>query len=225
MQSFPRWHKAHWMKQRTKKRILCFLLLVLMIGLVLCGGRLLRNRGNDSVKISPSMEAAPMHVAFFRQKDAAWKDDALGESSYTMGDSGCLTTCLASAFVMQGILPESFSDELTPGTLNAYFSANEVYDKEGNLQWEVLSQSADVNVVMKDADDLADGELEQLLSDEIYPIVKVRVDGVGSYHFVLLVGSENSEFLCMDPLQEADALVPLSESGGKIYTVRYVTAK
>lgn len=42
----------------------------------------------------------------------------------------------------------------------------------------------------------------------------------GSYHYVLLVGSADGTYLCMDPLQAKEQTVPLSDFGGKIYAVR-----
>ncbi len=206
--------------KKTTKRIL--ILLLILIVLILLGGWILRSHSTQPISPSPAADHIPEHVVFFRQKDDTWKHDTLGKSKYTMSDSGCLTSCLAAVFVMQNMMPEGFSGELTPGTLNTYFSEKSVYDGEGNIQWETLSQTAGVNVELKDAEDLADDELERLLSDGVFPIVKVRVNGAGSYHFVLLVSSENGEFLCMDPLKEEEKLIPLSEYGGKIYAVRYI---
>ena len=58
------------------------------------------------------------------------------------------------------------------------------------------------------------------LVNDIYPIARVKLSyGVG--HFVLIVGSENGEYLCMDPLKEKQEPVPLSEFGDKIYFIRY----
>ena len=119
--------------------------------------------------------------------------------------------------------PEGFTEELTPGTLNAYFSVNHIYDNEGNLQWDALEQTAGIAPVLKSAEETDNRELEQWLSEGIFPIVRVRMGGVGNYHFVLLVSSENGEFFCMDPLEEKEQLVPMSDFGGKIYAVRVVS--
>lgn len=43
----------------------------------------------------------------------------------------------------------------------------------------------------------------------------------GNYHFVLLVGSDKKNFLCMDPLNKYNEIVSLSEFGNKIYSVTY----
>ena len=208
---------------RKTKRILLVLLLFVMAGMILCGGWFLHARKGSSLTVASTEDHTPANVVFFQQKDARWKDDPLGDSRYAMGDSGCLTTCLAAAFAMQDVTPEGFTEELTPGTLNAYFSVNHIYDNEGNLQWNALEQTAGITPVLKSAEETDNRELEQWLSEGIFPIVRVRMGGVGNYHFVLLVSSENGEFFCMDPLEEKEQLVPMSDFGGKIYAVRVVS--
>lgn len=64
--------------------------------------------------------------------------------------------------------------------------------------------------------------LEKLLAKRIFPIVRVRVNGSGSFHYVLIVNSNGKEFRCMDPMNPSDSLVPLSDFGNRIYAVRYV---
>lgn len=67
---------------------------------------------------------------------------------------------------------------------------------------------------------MQDGELDQELAAGRYPIVRVKMPKSGSYHYVLLVGSADGTYLCMDPLQTKEQTVPLSDFGGKIYAVR-----
>ena len=67
---------------------------------------------------------------------------------------------------------------------------------------------------------MQDGELDQELAAGRYPIVRVKMPKSGSYHYVLLVGSADGTYLCMDPLQTKAQTVPLSDFGGKIYAVR-----
>ena len=60
------------------------------------------------------------------------------------------------------------------------------------------------------------------LAKRIFPIVRVRVNGSGSFHYVLIVNSDGKEFRCMDPMNPSDSLVPLSDFGNCIYAVRYI---
>ena len=153
------------------------------------------------------------NVVYFCQFDEKWADDHLGASKYKMSDSGCLVSCIASAMNMQKI------NATDPGKLNKEFSEHLIYDGEGNLQWEQFGSQI-MPVTRKNASEVSSKELDTLLSNGIYPIARVKLSyGVG--HFVLIVGSENGEYLCMDPLKEKQKPVPLSEFGDKIYFIRY----
>lgn len=66
-------------------------------------------------------------------------------------------------------------------------------------------------------------EVTEHLRRKIYPIVRVRMKGLGNFHYVLIVGAENGTFLCMDPLNEQGEVVPLSEFGNRVYAVRYIS--
>ncbi len=50
-------------------------------------------------------------------------------------------------------------------------------------------------------------QIEALLDEGKYPIVKVKVGGDGAAHWVLIVGSDGEEYVCADPLKEDGALV------------------
>ena len=53
-------------------------------------------------------------------------------------------------------------------------------------------------------------------------IVRVRVKGLGNFHYVLLVKCQDGQFWCMDPLHAEEELVPLSAFGNRIYAIRYL---
>lgn len=215
------------MRTRKRKRVLLFLCgLVLLLAIAVAGlCYWSHQRGTQSVSISAVQEYAPENVTYFYQKSPKWQADALGDSKYTMADSGCLTCCVASVLQMQKIAVSGLASDADAGAVNRFFSENGVYDSEGNLLWEKLSQVTGKTVVKKDASELAEGELDELLASGVYPIVRVRVGGVGNYHYVLLVESQDGAFWCMDPLEETPKAVPLSDFGDKIYAVRYLQAE
>ena len=63
--------------------------------------------------------------------------------------------------------------------------------------------------------------IDECLSAGHYPIVKVHRSSLFSYHhFVLIVGAEDGEYICMDPLK--DGYTKLSDYGNRIYSVRCV---
>lgn len=179
---------------------------------VLCGFFYLRFRG--SIVIRPTREYQDCEVVYYYQKEESWKEDYLGDSPYRMGTSGCLTSCIASVLCMEGIT------ETDPGTLNELFSDGSVYDKEGNIRWDEMEQALDVTVERRDA--LSAAELETLLDNHIYPIVRVRVWGLGNFHYVVITGSHDGNFECMDPLRSDKEPVSLSKFRNRIYAVRYV---
>ena len=103
-----------------------------------------------------------------------------------------------------------------------FLSKEQAYDNEGNIQWEPLENALNVTAVRQGTDGITGKTLEKLLAKRIFPIVRVRVNGSGSFHYVLIVNSNGKEFRCMDPMNPSDSLVPLSDFGNRIYAVRYV---
>lgn len=208
---------------KSKKRIfILFLTIIVFVVLGMMALYLYKNR--NAKTIIPSMEIIPDNVIAFYQKDDLWKDDSLGGSKYHMGDSGCLTTCIASQLLMQNISVDEISD-ITPGTLNKFFSDNNVYDTEGNLQWDAAGAALNVNFIPKETSEITVNELEALIKNNIYPIICVKRPSSGNYHFVLLIGSDKDSFLCVDPLNSDNEIVPLSDYDNRIYSVRYCESK
>ena len=72
------------------------------------------------------------------------------------------------------------------------------------------------------ADTVNKNEIDQLLADGIFPVVKVRMGGVGAWHWVLLTGTDENGYVCMDPMGEAEVPVSLSEFQDRVYSVRAV---
>ena len=66
--------------------------------------------------------------------------------------------------------------------------------------------------------------LDECLQNGDDPIVLVKMPKSGSFHFVLLVGSSDGEYQCMDPLQPEEQTVPLSYFGSQIYGMRVLHA-
>lgn len=202
-----------------KKRTIILICFVLLPAAAFCLTAF-RVRGSVSVKGKENTQSPD--PVFYSQKDPLWAGDLLGGSSFTMETSGCLTVCLAAELRMQDIpVPEIRS--LDPGSLNSYFSEKQVYDKEGNIQWDPLSSVLHVSLErINGISAMKKTDLTAILSEGIYPIVRVRVKGLGNFHYVLLVKSQDGQFWCMDPLHAAEELVPLSEFGNRIYAIRYL---
>lgn len=191
-------------------------IIMVLLSLLLAATGLLFLRLRNGVQIRPSQDQDILPVTeiiCYRQDDARWGKDMLGNSNYTLSSSGCLVSCIASALSMERGMEE------TPGTLNQKFSSGEIYDAEGNLLWENLRKlgSYQVDVYPEVSSDLIDS----CLSAGRYPIIRVRNHILGSFHYVLILGVCDGDYLCMDPLQ--DETVPLSSYGRRVYGIRCVS--
>ncbi len=171
----------------------------------------MKNRGGVEVRCDSTYPVNEKLKAY-RQDDDRWKDDKLGESKFDMESSGCIITSIATAI--------SASDNaLAPGELNQLLSDNQVYDGEGNLQWGLLDAINGFHT--KVYSDVSAAHIDECLKENHYPIVKVHRQTLTSYHhFILIVGTKDGEYICMDPLE--DKLTKLSDYGSKVYAVRCV---
>lgn len=183
---------------------------VICIAVISCGFVTWRIRGSHMISATEDIELES-EVILYRQNDERWADETLGNSSYTIGKSGCLVSCIASAITMT-------KEEKTPHTITEEFSFYQVFDAEGNVLWDNLQAIGDYNVdVFSEATEEA---VMKCLKEGRYPIVRVRMYGLGKFHYVLIVKAEKGEFYCMDPLE--DELTKLSRYANRIYAVRCV---
>ena len=180
------------------RRYLRFVLpvLVCIFGFVFFFGcRWLRNHG-AVVFPKKDVEVSVREDVFYSQKDARWAEEKLGNSRFAMRGSGCLVCCIAASLQLQG-------------------------REEGNLQWDKLSQ-IDGRIAVERCKTVNAADIQESLASGRFPIVRVRINGVGSVHYVLIVGAKDGEYWCMDPLSESGKAVPLSAFGNRVYAVRYV---
>lgn len=197
---------------KDRKNIL-IRILVSAAGILAIAAMVLGFRLRGSVPIRAGQTKLPStDVTIYRQDDPLWADDALGDSSFTMKSSGCLVSCIASAVSMES------GDEVTPGELNKLFTENGAYDNEGNIQWSAIDSINGYSTQVYSG--VSQKEIEQCLIDGRYPIVRVRVNAIGNFHYVLIVGTEDGDYICMDPLK--DELTRLSQYAGSVYAVRVV---
>lgn len=205
---------------KRKKLLLCVICVALAAAAFLGWKLWRRQKGDQGVLLEAGEDRSPGTVISYCQRDEVWKDDKLGDSAYTMGRSGCLTSCIASALSTErenlGV-----GSTITPGELNRLFGENQVYNGSGDIVWgKIRDALPDAEVLV--ASSIDETEMEGLLAQGHYPAVKVKTGGNGAAHWVLLVGSQGGEYLCMDPLREDGQLIPLSTHGGVVYRMRCV---
>ncbi len=170
-------------------------------------------RSRGSVRLVPEKDyTINDSVTAYHQRDPEWKEDKLGNSSYTIGSSGCLLSSITSAISVT-------EAKTTPGELNKIFNEKGVYDDNGNLQWGILDELDGFHTEVYSE---VSGEIvDECLEKGRFPIVKVRtLQGIGANHYVLIVGAENGEYICMDPLK--GTFTTLEEYGKKVFAVRCV---
>ena len=207
-------------RRGSKKKILIFL--ALCIGVCITGGWIwmLRNKGEEGVVIHPQKEYFEGTIIGYSQTDPEWAEDRLGNSSYTMAKSGCLTSCIASALSSQQEV-SGVGRKVTAGEFNRFLGEQGVYNQQGDIVWGRLEEAMPETVVQV-ASSVKPAEIEQLLAEGHYPIVKVKVGGHGAFHWVLLVGSRDGEYICMDPLTKNGEVISLNTHKNKVYRMRCV---
>lgn len=180
-----------------------------------------RRRGSgEGIALEPLSQYSAEHVPCYRQKDPLWGKDKLGDSSYTMSGSGCLTTCIAAALTAQ----HPAAEPLTPGELNRLFSEAGVYNASGDIVWGKIKDALPETEVLV-ASGVDNREIDQMLAEGKYPAVRVKVHGRGAWHWVLIAGTDENGYLCMDPLNGDEKLIPFSDHGGVAYSMRTVSWK
>lgn len=194
--------------------------LVIACALVFAVTYLFCGRNGNSVLLVPEKALESPEVVWFMQKDPRWAKDHLGTAKDTMESSGCLVSALAAGLDMEAS-ERGMDFSMTAGELNQRFSEAQVYNENGAIVWDRIPEAipgAKCHLAAK----ATAREIDELLESGIYPAVKVRIGGLGAYHWVLLVGSDGEDYLCMDPLSEEETLVPLSEFWSRIHGVRAV---
>lgn len=172
------------------------------------------------VTVIPGAVSSSPPVVYYLQKDEQWSGDKLGQSGYTMGGSGCLTSCIASALSIQAE-KEGKYQSFTPGELNRLFSENGVYNDSGDIVWGKIEQALP-NSSVKVESSVNSQKIDTWLKNGIYPLARVKNNGNGATHWVLIVGSDSENYLCMDPLRKGSEPIPLFVHGNKVYSIRAV---
>ena len=201
------------MRRKTGKRACSVIVLLAGIVIIVLGFMLLRFRGSTVVHAGEMISSNPK-IVFYRQDDERWAAETMGDSAYTLAESGCLVSCFDSAVTLMGNVK-------TPYSLYEMFSGQNVFDAEGNLLWDNLRNTGEYEAEVFGS--VTEELLTSLLKEGKYPIVRVRMYGLGNFHYVLIVKAEAGEYYCMDPLR--DGLVPLSLYGNRVYAVRCVYPK
>ena len=153
-------------------------------------------------------------VPLFRQNDARWRDDPLGESTYTLGSAGCAVSSAAMVLNFYGL-------DTDPQRLNDFLTPRSGYTPGGWIHWERAAE-LDPERVRHVYEDLPSYYLiDSNLARGNPVIVRLRL-AHGGTHFVVVAGKEGFDYLTRDPgAGGARGLYPLRELGSKIEALRF----
>ncbi len=163
------------------------------------------------IHINPTEVITPKNVEFFIQNDDRWKDDYLGQSRYNIGGYGCLLSIIASACTDLGF-------ETNPKDLNILLTENEGFTSSGDIIWYKINETIP-NIHYEYKRIFNSGTIMKDLKNGYLPIVMVKYHGTGYQHWVLVVGSNEDDFLIIDPLNKNKEIIPLN-THGKVYYYR-----
>lgn len=140
---------------------------------------------SDVATVPSGYSAVTLNVPYFNQKDSRWANVTLGSSSRTVGNSGCVTTCIAMA--------ESYlyGYTVTPASLAKSLS----YSSSGDLYWPAsYTAYSSSDYLYKIYNELKSGR----------PVMVGAKTSSGSQHWVLVTGfvggeMKASNFIINDP--------------------------
>ncbi|RPI15484.1 MAG: hypothetical protein EHM58_14080 [Ignavibacteriae bacterium] len=203
------------MSVKTKKILIwsgsIFLLLLILLLPAYYGYKYFAQK--NGIAIKPIHPLTPYNVKTFLQDDELWGNDVIGNSSYHLNSSGCLISIIATNLEYQGY-------PTNPKNLNQLLSELNVYNNDGEILWENL-----IKVFPEYKYSIprifTSESLQAELDKGVLPMVKVKYNKVGPYHWVLIVGAADDDFLIVDPLNSDKDVIGLSKHG-KIFAVRYL---
>ena len=196
-----------------KKIVLIILACALLIGGIVSiyPLKILQTKGTG-VKLKPTKVIQPAEVTYYLQNDPEWGADKLGNSSSSMGGSGCLVSSIATAISAYGF-------SYTPKELNEMFRDNDVYTESGLVIWKNIKNAVH-EIDYEYSRTFSVSSIENLLEEGKLPIIEVKYKGFGINHWVVVIGSDGEDFLIMDPLNGAKTPIKLSQHGSRAYAYR-----
>lgn len=200
------------MKNKKRLRTILIIAAVLVIAAAAAGGvYVLRVKAISisGVTLTPSRDYDIHEVTYYLQNDPEWAGDPIGNSAKTLGSSGCLISCAASAITDMGVA-------LTPAELNEKLTGVGGFSGADLIWYKIHEAVPEVDYTYSRT--FSAETIENDLRAGRLPIVNVRYYG-GATHWVLIIGAQNGEFMIYDPLNKDKTPIPLS-THGKVYSYR-----
>lgn len=200
-------------EHRSAFAVIACVLIVLLIAALVLGTYVARVMYIRTVGINlvPIKDYEIVSLPYYQQNDPRWSSEKIGSSSSSMGGEGCLVSSVANAMSYMG-------QDVNPQAVNESLSEIDGFDGP-NLIWYKINQSYP-EIDYKYSRTFSNKTIEDHLKNGRLPIVKVRYKGLGIYHWVVIVGAKDGEYLIADPLSKVTEPAQLSTHGGRIYAYR-----
>lgn len=166
---------------------------------------------SNGIHLTATIAPLKYNITYFSQDSSLWAKDTLGKSEYILGYSGCLVASLASCFTFYG-------DTINPQELNTMLSDSNVYNESGEILWYKLMPLFP-KIKYTPPRVFNSNDISEDLKNEILPIVKVKYHKKGYWHWVLIRGCTEEDFIILDPLNYSNKEMALNEHG-KVYAYR-----
>lgn len=203
-------------KQPFKNKLFLTVFIILCFGLIAgavfaspyIAGQYIKIVG---INLSPDSAIEPLVDIIYLQTDERWKYEYLAQTESTLEESGCLTCVVATDLLYMGY-------DVNPIAVNNKFNESGAYTPNGELIWyKINSAYSGISYEYKKA--FSGNTISSDLYQGYLPIVKVKYNKTGVFHWVLVVGADEKDFLVLDPLKESGEVIPLS-THGKVYAYR-----
>lgn len=127
-------------------------------------------------------------MKYFNQLDPQWAGATLGNTKYTIGRWGCLTTCLA-------MIGEEYT---RPENLNPYQAAKLFsYTPDGNLLWGSIKKAS---MFLREMHRTWTPNAQKAVDEALAHPHRAAILHVNGVHFVLVIGKIPSRYRIVDPL-------------------------
>lgn len=200
---------------KNNKIILFITIIILIVGLffLIYVGKIFYIK-NYGLHIKPTSSIKPIQIEYYLQNDNIWSKEKLGKTNYTIGSHGCLLSVIAS-------INSHLYQTTNPKELNDIFIDKDIYDNSGEIIWYKISNALPpLNYSYKRI--FSGKTISNNLQENIMSIVKVKYKKHGIFHWVLIVGSTDNDFLIYDPLNADKKYTELYKTHGKVYAYREI---
>ncbi len=203
-------------KYKKSTKIVILTLCIVLIFFTIYVGKIFYIK-NYGIHIKPASKVKLIQVNYYLQNDKDWSNEKLGKTNYTIGSHGCLLSVIAST-------NSQLNQKVNPKELNNIFTKENIYTSSGDVIWYKIQDT--IPELEYSFKRIFSGEkITNDLQNNKMPIVKVRYKKTGIFHWVLIVGATENDFLIFDPLNKDKKYTELYKTHGKVYSYREIHLK